>query len=49
MPREELPRLRRRIGIVLQDYRLLDHLTIAQNVGLPLKVAGEDRPGDDRG
>ncbi len=41
LPREELPRLRRRIGIVLQDYRLLEHLTIAQNVALPLKVAGE--------
>jgi cell division transport system ATP-binding protein len=40
-PREQLPRLRRRIGIVLQDYRLLDHMTIAENVGLPLKVAGE--------
>ena len=42
-PREELPKLRRRIGIVLQDYRLLDHLTIAENVGLPLKVAGESQ------
>ncbi|MDX2112344.1 MAG: ATP-binding cassette domain-containing protein [Alphaproteobacteria bacterium] len=42
-PRSELPRLRRRIGIVLQDYRLLEHLTIAQNVGLPLKVAGESQ------
>src|SRR4051812_24493970 len=41
LPREELPRYRRRIGVVLQDYRLLDHLTIAQNVALPLKVAGE--------
>src|SRR4051812_18613428 len=41
LPREELPRLRRRVGIVLQDYRLLDHLTIAENAGLPLKVAGE--------
>jgi len=42
MAREELPRLRRRIGIVLQDYRLLDHLTVLENVSLPLKVAGED-------
>lgn len=42
MRREELPRLRRRIGIVLQDYRLLDHLTVIENVSLPLKVAGED-------
>jgi cell division transport system ATP-binding protein len=41
MPREQLPRVRRRVGIVLQDYRLLDHLTIAENVALPLKVAGE--------
>ncbi|MGE3713388.1 MAG: cell division ATP-binding protein FtsE [Alphaproteobacteria bacterium] len=41
LPREQLPLLRRRIGIVLQDYRLLSHLTIGQNVGLPLKVAGE--------
>jgi len=43
LPREELPRLRRRVGIVLQDYRLLDHLTIAENVALPLKVAGESQ------
>ena len=41
IPRERLPNLRRRIGIVLQDYRLLSHLTIGENVGLPLKVAGE--------
>ena len=43
LPREEMPRLRRRVGIVLQDYRLLDHLTIAENVALPLKVAGESQ------
>lgn len=41
LPREDLPRLRRRVGIVLQDYRLLEHLTVAENVGLPLKIAGE--------
>jgi cell division transport system ATP-binding protein len=41
MPREELPPLRRRVGLVLQDYGLLPHLTIAQNVALPLKIAGE--------
>ena len=39
--REDLPKLRRRIGIVLQDYRLLEHLTVLENVSLPLKVAGE--------
>lgn len=38
---EQLPKLRRKVGMVFQDYMLLDHLTVAQNVALPLKVAGE--------
>lgn len=41
LEREQLPMLRRRIGTVFQDYRLIDHLTIEENVGLPLKIAGE--------
>lgn len=43
VPRHELPFLRRRVGIVLQDYRLLNHMTIAENVALPLKVCGETK------
>jgi cell division transport system ATP-binding protein len=38
--RSELPGLRRRIGVVFQEFRLLDHLSAFDNVAMPLKLAG---------
>jgi len=40
LPRRQLPLLRRRIGVVFQDFRLLDHLSAFDNAALPLRLAG---------
>ncbi len=34
--------VRRKVGVVFQDFRLLDHLTTYQNVALPLRVQERD-------
>lgn len=39
--RKDLTHLRRRIGVVYQDFRLLDHLTAYENAALPLRVSGK--------
>jgi cell division transport system ATP-binding protein len=42
MSKRDLAEARRRIGIVFQDFRLLDHLTTYENIALPLRVQGQD-------
>ena len=41
LKRSEKAQMRRQIGVVFQDYRLLDHLNAFDNVALPLRIIGE--------
>jgi cell division transport system ATP-binding protein len=42
LAKDEVTLIRRRIGAVFQDFRLLDHLSTYQNVALPLFVQGKN-------
>ena len=44
LTRSHIPDLRRRIGIVFQDFRLIGHLAAHDNVALPLRIAGTREP-----
>lgn len=41
MTRDELAPIRQRIGVVFQDFRLMRHLSVFDNVALPLRIQGK--------
>jgi len=42
LSREQITQMRRRVGVVHQDCQFLNHLTVRQNIALPLLVAGKN-------
>ena len=40
VPKDKLPGFRRRLGVVFQDFRLVEHMDVFDNIALPLRVAG---------
>lgn len=40
LPKKMVPELRRRVGVIFQDYKLLTDRTVFENVLLPLQIAG---------
>ena len=47
LSRDAVAQTRRRIGVVHQDCQFLDHLTLAENIALPLSVAGQGSSAAD--
>lgn len=47
LDRDQMAMLRRRIGVVHQDCRFLDHLPVYENIALPLTVSGRDLSGEE--
>jgi len=47
LEREDITQIRRRIGVVHQDCKFVDHLSMAENIKMPLQVSGRSSELDD--
>jgi cell division transport system ATP-binding protein len=47
LEREDIAQIRRRIGVVHQDCKFVDHLPMIDNIRMPLQVSGRDKELDD--
>jgi len=47
MERDDIALVRRRVGVVHQDCQFLDHLSVSDNIALPLMVSGQDLLRED--
>ncbi len=47
MSRDDIAMARRRVGVVHQDCQFLDHLSLRENLALPLTVSGHEALDDD--
>ena len=47
MERDDIAMVRRRVGVVHQDCQFLDHLSVTDNIALPLMVSGQDMLRED--
>jgi cell division transport system ATP-binding protein len=47
MSRDEIALVRRKIGVIHQDCQFLDHVSVTDNIALPLAVSGQDRLSDN--
>ena len=41
LPKRQIHRFRRKIGMIFQDYRLIQDRTVYENIALPLQISGE--------
>lgn len=48
LTRDEIAHTRRRMGVVFQDFRLLEHLSVRENVSIPLSLHGKLTPEQEK-